>query len=148
MKIIFLFFIILISSQTIHSQTSEITGRVIDKSNQLPLGSVSVAVIKNNEILTGTETLENGFFSIKDVEVGLYSLRINQIGFKTVIYDNVVVNTGAPANVLIELEIISTEEIVVEEDRFVMPGDLSNSFKKLQYEEIRRTLAVSKISEE
>ena len=139
MKTLLLLVLFFIFSDSIFSQTSEITGRVIDKSNQLPVGDVAVAVIKNGQILYGTETYENGFFTITDVEVGLYSLRINQIGYKTVIYDNVVVNTGAPANVLIELELISTEEIVVEEDRFVMPGDLVNSFKKLQYEEIRRT---------
>ena len=85
MKIIFLFFIILISSQTIHSQTSEITGRVTDKSNQLPLGEVAVAVLKSGTVLYGAETYEDGFFRITDVEVGLYSLRFNQIGFKTLI---------------------------------------------------------------
>lgn len=135
----YLLLFILIISNNIFSQTSEITGRVIDKSNQLPVGEVAVALIKGGSIITGRETYENGFFKITDVEVGEYSLRFNQIGYVTLLLDNIVVNSGSPTNVLVELEIVSTDEIVVEENRFVMPDDLVNSFKKLQYEEIRRT---------
>lgn len=139
MKNILLLLLFLITPKFIFSQTSDITGRVIDKSNRLPVGEVAVAVLKGNEIVTGTETYENGFFKITDVEVGEYSMRINQIGYKTILLDNIVVNSGVPTDILIELEIISTNEIVVEDERFVMPGDLANSFKQLTYEEIRRT---------
>lgn len=135
----FLLYLFVISSNNIFSQTSEITGRVIDKSNQLPIGEVAVTLIQGGNIITGTETSDNGYFKIADVEVGVYTLRFNQTGYETILLDNVVVNSGSPSDVIAELEIVSTDEIVVEENRFIMPNDLANSFKSLQYEEIRRT---------
>lgn len=139
MKYIVLLLAIIIFSETTRAQTSEITGRVIDKSNQLPINNVAVSVIQNGVILYGSESSDDGFFRVIKVEVGTYSVRINQIGYETLLLDNVVVNSGSPTNIFAELEIVSTDEIVVEDDRFVMPGDLANSFKTLRYEEIRRT---------
>ncbi len=139
MKTILLLLLFLVSPAFIISQTSEITGRVTDKSNKLPVKKVKVTVLKGDEIITGTKTYPDGYFRITDVEVGEYTLRFNETGYNPLLIDNVVVNSGAPTDVSVELEIISTDEIVVEDDRFVMPGDLANSFKQLTYEEIRRT---------
>jgi len=139
MKFILLLLAIIIFSESTKAQTSEITGRVIDKSNQLPISNVAVSVIQNGEVLYGSESSENGFFRITIVEVGSYSVRLSQVGYETLLIDNVVVNSGSPANIFAELEIVTTIEIIVEDDRFVIPGDLANSFKSLRYEEIRRT---------
>lgn len=139
MKIFILLLLFLIHSGFIFSQTSEITGRVIDKSNKLPIKKVKVSVLKGDVLITGSRTYPDGFFKITDVEVGEYTLRFNQTGYQTLLLDNVIVNSGSPTDISVELEIVTTDEIVVEEDRFIMPNDLANSFKSLTYEEIRRT---------
>lgn len=124
----------------LYSQTTgSITGKVIDKNNQQILSDVTVSIIKDEIIITGTQSDERGFFNLNDIPVGEYTLRFSLIGFTPLFIDNIFVNSGAPADVLAQLVIISTEEIEVQDERFVMPSDLSNSFKSLQYEEIRRS---------
>ena len=141
-KTILLAFIFIISTSfnEIYSQTTgSITGRVIDKNNQQILTDVSVSLIKDEKIITGVQSDENGFFNITDVAVGEYTLKFSLIGFTPLFIDNIFVNSGSPADVLAELVGISTEEIEVQDERFVMPTDISNSFKSLQNEEIRRS---------
>ena len=131
--------ILTFASTEIYSQEKgEITGRVIDKSNQQILSDVTVSLIKESKIITGAQSDQNGFYKIPDVIVGEYTLRFSLIGFESVFIDNIVVNSGVPTDVQAELMILSTEEIQVVEERFVTPSDVSNSFKSLQYEEIRR----------
>jgi len=134
-----LLLILTFSSTEIYSQEKgEITGRVIDKSNQQILPDVTVSLIKESKIITGAQSDQNGFYKIPDVIVGEYTLRFSLIGYESVFIDNIVVNSGVPTDVQAELMILSTEEIQVVEERFVTPSDVSNSFKSLQYEEIRR----------
>ncbi|MEO8446408.1 MAG: carboxypeptidase regulatory-like domain-containing protein, partial [bacterium] len=135
----FLIIFFLFTSSLYSQNKGEITGRVIDKNNQQPISDVSVSLIKDKIIVTGTMTDEKGFFLIPEVNVGEYTLRFSQLGFNPLLKDNIVVYSGVPADVLAELEIITTEEIEVQDKRFVTPSDLSNSFKNLEYEEIRRS---------
>ncbi|MBS1516901.1 MAG: TonB-dependent receptor [Bacteroidetes bacterium] len=138
MKIILIAFLFLFSSKAFSQITGEITGRVIDRLNKQSVADVSVSVIKDNSVIAGSVSDGNGFFEIKNVPVGEYSLKFSLIGYNPLIKDNIVVNSGAPADVLAELNVISTEEIIVTEERFRNPNDISNSFKNLTYEEIRR----------
>lgn len=131
--------IIITVSETYSQEKGEITGRVIDKNNQTTLSGASISLIKDKIIITGTESDLSGFFILKDVPVGEYTLKFSYTGFSTLILDNITVNTGSPTDVLAQLNIITTEEIEVQEERFLLPSDLSNSFKSLQYEEIRRS---------
>jgi len=135
----FLIIFFLFTSCLYSQNKGEITGRVIDKNNQQPVSDVSISLIKDNIVVTGTMTDEKGFFRIPEVNVGEYTLRFSQLGFNPLLKDNIVVYSGVPADVLAELEIITTEEIEVQDKRFVTPSDLSNSFKNLEYEEIRRS---------
>ena len=137
--ILFTALIIFASTRIYSQETGKITGKVIDKSNQQSLSDVSISLIKDRNIITGTLSGADGFFSMNSIPVGEYSLRFSLTGFGTLIIDNIIVYSGAPSDVLAELRIISTEEIEVLEERFYMPSDLSNSYKNLQYEEIRRS---------
>ncbi len=141
MKKLLLLFLLIFSavSHTLFSQEKgQITGRIIDKSNQQTLSDVTISLIKDKNIITGSQSDINGFFTISDVNVGEYSIRFSLIGYESLLIDNIIVNSGAPADIQAELKILSTEEIQVTEERFVTPSDVSNSFKSLQYEEIRR----------
>ncbi|MCY7363538.1 MAG: carboxypeptidase-like regulatory domain-containing protein, partial [Ignavibacteria bacterium] len=139
-KTVLIIFLFVANPFNIYSQlTGKITGKVIDKNNQQILSGVNISVLKDNKILKGTESEENGFFVIDNIAVGEYSLRFSLIGYTPLFKDNIFVNSGAPADVYAELEIITTDEIEVQDERFVTPSDLSNSFKNLEYEEIRRS---------
>lgn len=136
---LFLLFIVVCSNISYAQTTGEISGRVIDKFNQRNLSEVSVSVFSGDEILTGGQTNESGFFSIPDIPTGFYKLRISLLGYNTRLIDDVIVRSGTPTNLTIELSPITTEEIVVEDARFSKPLDISTSFKSLTFEEIRRT---------
>lgn len=136
---LFLLFIVLCSN-TSHAQSSgTISGRIVDKFNQQSLPEVSVAVLQNDEIITGDLTDENGFFSIPEIPAGFYKLRFSLLGYSTRLIDDLIVRAGVPTNLTIELTQITTDEIIVDDSRFSKPIDISTSFKSLSFEEIRRT---------
>ena len=142
MKIVIALLFILTCTNTYSQQTSNITGRVTDEATGLPIAKVAVAVINDESIIAGSKTKADGFFSITEVEVGEYSIRLNLVGYNTLLIDNIVVVSGEPTDLRIEMSIVSTEEISVEENRFVKPNDVVNSIKSLRYEEIRRSPGV------
>lgn len=125
-------------SNKIYAQPSgEITGKVVDKLSQQPLIDATVSVIQNEKVLEVIKTDINGSFKISYIPVSSYTLRFNLIGYVPLLIDNIVVRSGSPVNVLADLNIISTDEIIVREERFSTPTDISNSYKSLYYEEIR-----------
>ncbi|MBX7043939.1 MAG: TonB-dependent receptor [Ignavibacteria bacterium] len=140
MKIIcVLFFVLSIQSIAASQETSSITGRVTEESTGLPLRRVTVSVLQGETLVAGSKTMPDGFFSISDVPVGEYTVRFNLVGYNTLLLDNIVVVSGEPTDMRVQLSIISTEEISVEENRFIRPNDIANSIKSLRYEEIRRS---------
>lgn len=138
-KIIFLIILNSAALPLFSQTTGEITGRVLDESNQQYLPDVSVSAIKSGKVISGSLTNEGGFFKISNLPVGEYSVRFELAGYLPLITDNVIVNSGAPSDLKAELKLIITEEIEVTGDRFKFSDDVSNSAKNLQYEEIRRT---------
>lgn len=140
MKIYFLLFIFLILASESHSQqTSSVTGKITDESTGLPLRKAAISILRGETLVAGSRTMPDGFFTITDVPVGEYTIRINLVGYNTILLDNVVVVSGEPTDLRIQMSVVSTEEIVVEENRFTKPNDIANSVKTLRYEEIRRS---------
>lgn len=140
MKIIcVLFFVLSIQSFATSQETSSITGKVTEESTGLPLRRVTIGVLQGETLVAGGKTMPDGFFTITDVPVGEYTVRFNLVGYNTLLLDNVVVVSGEPTDMRVQLSIVSTEEISVEENRFVRPNDIANSIKSLRYEEIRRS---------
>jgi len=113
-----------------------ISGKVVDKINQQPVIGAVVEIIGLN-LKTGTD--DNGFFYFESVSQGKYSFRFSSIGYQNLVIDNISVNSGVIEDVLAEMSIVETDEIVVEDERFTKPGDISSSFKNLTFEEIRST---------
>lgn len=136
-KIVFILVLYFALSNILFSQIKgDITGRVTDNFSKLPLQDVVIKIIEL-DLRTGSD--ENGFFSFSGIEPGMYNLEFNSFGYVTVIKNDVIVRTGSPINVLTELEIVQTDEIIVQAERFVKPLDLSTSYKNLSNEEIRRS---------
>ena len=117
-------------------QDGILTGRVVERFNSQPVPGAVIEII-GLKLKTGSD--DDGFFEFESVPQGVYSVRFSSFGYIQLVLDNVVVNSGVVTDIRAELDIIETDEIVVEDERFVKPGDISTSIKNLSFEEIRRT---------
>jgi hypothetical protein len=111
-----------------------LSGRILDKQNQQPVTGAVIEIIGLN-LKTGSD--ENGFFYFEEVPQGRYSLRFSTLGYQVLVIDNIIVNSGVITDQIAELDIVAVDEIVVEDERFSKPVDISSSFKNLNTEEIR-----------
>lgn len=75
----------------LYAQTGEIQGKVVDPANGegLPFATVTVTVNGN---LVGAQTDFDGFYSIKPVPPGTYTLTAKYLGYQTTVTEGVVVN--------------------------------------------------------
>ncbi len=79
-----------------------IAGQVIDGATQQPLIGANIIVVEKPTVGVTTDT--EGNFIIKNLPVGEYSLRASIIGYKALVYTNVVVSTGRSAKVKIKMQ--------------------------------------------
>lgn len=135
--LIFLFSLIVsIHTQYLFSQQrGNLNGIILDKNTQNLLSNINVKIIGTN---FATKSLNDGSFRFENIPVGIYELEFSSIEYKTYIETNVIITTGIERELIVELVGISTEEVLVTEDRFVKPSNVSTSFKSLSFEEIRR----------
>ncbi|MBI5404295.1 MAG: TonB-dependent receptor [Ignavibacteriae bacterium] len=133
---ILILIITLFAYNAFSQQKGEVNGRVTDKYTQQPLPG---AVIEVTELKLRTGSDDDGYFVLTDIPSGIYSVKFSYIGYIPLVKDFVAVNSGSSLNLLAELELASTDAINVEAQRFDKPLDISNSFKNLSYEEIRRS---------
>jgi hypothetical protein len=61
--------------------TGTITGKVVDKNSKQPLPYVNVVIKKNQAIVTGALTQENGTYTIKNIAFDTYTLEFQFIGY-------------------------------------------------------------------
>nr|MDA3952132.1 carboxypeptidase-like regulatory domain-containing protein [Bacteroidales bacterium] len=68
-------------------------GFVFNSGANQPLEYATISVIrkKDNTIATGTITDETGFFKIKDMDFGMYQVKISFIGYKSKTIDKVMI---------------------------------------------------------
>jgi outer membrane receptor protein involved in Fe transport len=132
MILIFAIFTLKTNSQ----QTGSIMGYVTDRYTQAFLGGVSVKVIGTE---LGTVTKDDGFFDIENIPIGTYEIEFTGISYQYYVVSNVVILPGKTMMLDIQIEGITTDEIVVESSRFQKPNDASTSFKSLTFEELRRS---------
>ncbi|MBX7045550.1 MAG: TonB-dependent receptor [Ignavibacteria bacterium] len=135
-KLLFSTIFVFIFTNVFSQNYSFITGKILDITNQQP---VTGAVIEIVELKKKTGSDENGNFKFDSISVGRYSIKVSSIGYISRITENVIVSTGTFTDLIFEMEPVSTEEILVQDERFSKPNDISTSIKNLQYEEIRRT---------
>ena len=139
-KVLFILLFSFSFVNVIYSQAvGNLTGRVIDRANQQPLEGVAISVLSKDNVIAGSETDQDGFYTINSIGAGFYSVRFSLFGFETYIVRDIEIRSGTPTDLFIEMDIITTEEIVVENDRLKNPSDISNSYKTLSFEEIRRS---------
>ncbi|MCX6158452.1 MAG: TonB-dependent receptor [Ignavibacteriae bacterium] len=123
-----------LTSNLLAQEKGGISGKIVDKMNQQPVIGAVIEVVGAG-LKSGSD--DNGYYYLETVPTGRYSLRFTSIGYQLFVVDNVVVNSGVITDVRAELDIIAVDEIVVEDERFTKPGDISSSFKNLSSQEIR-----------
>jgi len=97
------------------SVTSTLSGTVLDTSGGAIPGAT--VVVKNSGTGVTTETISSsqGTFTVAALLPGTYSVTVSLTGFKTAVFNGVVLNAGVPQSITAKLEIGGmTETVVVE----------------------------------
>jgi hypothetical protein len=104
--------LLLLLVQGLNAQnTGKITGRVSDLQNFTPL-SEAVVSLENTAYKTMTDS--NGYFSLNDIPVGIYTLKASASGFDDFIIYNLNLTSGNILNYAIELVIAEENTINLE----------------------------------
>lgn len=69
---------------TASAQNGSVNGKVFDKKQNLPIPYVTVTVKNADKVVTGAITDDKGFFEIKNIPFGSYSIELQFMGFKTI----------------------------------------------------------------
>lgn len=96
-----------------------ITGKVIDKETKLPLeyATISFFSLKENKVVDGGITNENGEFSIK-IEDGLYNINIEYISYKKITFLNKKLDADVNLGLIsLEIDFESLEEVEIIAER-------------------------------
>lgn len=73
--------------------TQNIIGRILDADTKKPLFGAKLILLNTDPIL-GTSSNEEGYFSIKDVKVGRYDMRVSYPGYEDVHLNQIEVTSG------------------------------------------------------
>lgn len=116
MKTTILFCLLFVSQliQASELPRQNIRGKVKDQTTQLPLPGATI-VLLNTSPLVGTTSDNMGNFSISGIEIGRYSLKFSYIGYKDIVLNNLLLNTGKELILEVELEesVFQQNEVVV-----------------------------------
>ncbi|MFN7946086.1 MAG: carboxypeptidase-like regulatory domain-containing protein [Blastocatellia bacterium] len=89
-----------------------VEGTVTDQSGAVVAGARVTVTEKATGRAINTTTNESGYYVVRALLPGVYSVRIEQTGFGPVLNDNVVVQVGQVANVSVELKVGSAQAVV------------------------------------
>ena len=114
--------IAIVSSNGVYAQEKQsITGKLFEeKSNQaVPFATVALFKTSDSKIAGGSMSDENGVFNISPVIPGNYILKVSNIGYKPVIRNIEVINSGATdvGIILLQDTSIMIEELVIVGER-------------------------------
>ena len=127
-KSILLFFLFTIATFVNAQSSGTIKGRLVDTSANLSLSEATLSVIlnKDSSLVTFTLSDKKGFFEIKDLDTGFYSLIISFVGYEnniklfTITPDKKVVDLG---EIVLQNEYKTMTGVVVTESPVKVNGD-------------------------
>jgi hypothetical protein len=110
--LVFIFFPLLLCAQSIPLQT--IRGNVLDKSVKNPLSGANIELISKSSVSVVADA--TGIFLIEGVPVGRQTLRISYVGYKPVVLQNILIESGKQLVLTIEMEeeVSTGKEVVVQ----------------------------------
>lgn len=119
-----------------------IEGKVVDHDTQNPVPDAVIKIVSTDK-KTGSDN--KGNFRFEYLKNGNYVLEIIAIGYKSQMKTDIVISSGKPLTVIIELNAsgFSTESINVDANYFDKNSDVNLSSVNLDYEEVRRSPGAS-----
>ena len=138
-KCIFCFFCILFCQEIVRSQDSFISGNLID-SSRTPLAFINALLYDSDGNYTGAGALSetNGYFTIKNILDGSYTIKLSALGFKEKTIENIIISAS---NFKIELG-----EVIIFESSYQLESvDLIANKSILERKIDRTVLNVSNI---
>lgn len=122
------------------SGTGEIRGRLIDSISGDPIPFGDILAFQDNQLINGAHTDDEGYFSIKPIPAGTYTLRIQASNFQVKTYVGVKVNSSVMTYVNIHTISTSIElktaHISEYRNPLIAKGQVS-TMQVLEAEEIR-----------
>ena len=114
----------------------KLAGQVKDKSSDDPLPGVNISVEGTS---LGAATDEDGFFYIINVPPGEYNVRVEMIGYATLVMEKVQVSTDQTTtlNAQLQAQAVEGQTVVVEAERPVIQLDVSSSQRIVTEETIQ-----------
>lgn len=109
MKIIYAVYLILLLELNVTAQNFTIQG-IISDSSGIPLSQVNILIGETNY---GTTSNSDGFYQIKNLSSGEYSIQFSFIGYQKVTKVVGISNADIILNVSLDPEIIETEDVIV-----------------------------------
>ena len=120
------------------STSGIISGEVRDAITKQPLPGANIIIVGTN---IGAASDVNGYYVIKNVAAGKYTLRSSMMGYEPSAYADLIINPNRNHSVVFELRPAAMEmnEINVTADYFSKPVENQDSFRSITPEEIRRS---------
>jgi outer membrane receptor protein involved in Fe transport len=114
--------------------TGEIRGTVIDAEGKTPIASASVAVwTKDNALVAGSMTQQNGTFRIEGLAPGSYSVKIAMIGYDAHTAADIVIAPASPraaiGNIALARSPIALQGLEVNAERTVVIAPDRNTYR-------------------
>jgi outer membrane receptor protein involved in Fe transport len=131
-----IFACLLLFSQLLMAQTTgKIEGKVVDAETGEPLPGVNVLLQGTNR---GAATDVNGYFFIINVSPGLYSLRVQMIGYENMVFEDLKVSVNRTSEIFAELKtsVIEGEEVVVQAQKITLKKDQTSSIRNVSSDQI------------
>ncbi len=134
----FFFRIAEIKASDKQQKSGSINGQVVEELTRAAIPGATVMVVGTN---SGAATDDNGFFEIKNIPVGSYSLNISSIGYDPLFKADIIVRTKRITTINIELtqRAIEIEGTKVRGSYFVESEEQPTSTTGFSAEEIRRS---------
>ena len=92
---------LVLGAGSLFAQTSRIEGTVRDAQSRDPVENARVSVVGTNLFAL---TNANGYYAIENVPVGTYDVRVQVIGFQSVVFTNQRFAAGLPTTVNFQLQ--------------------------------------------
>jgi len=93
----------------VSAQSCKLSGKLIDQTshNPIPYANATLKSPNDSTVLIGTITDDEGRFTIKDVKAGNYSLKLSFIGYQSVEFDRITLQTGLRDIGTVNLKVLS-----------------------------------------
>jgi len=108
--------IILLHLTSITAQEAIIKGIILDKESQHPIEYANISLLSQKDsLITGVISNEQGKFNIENIPTGKYKLNISFMGYKTVVYQHLILTEGERdfGKILLEPDKNNLKEVVV-----------------------------------